>query len=144
MVLFPAGVLLPLRGPDGKALPLVKADRRAVLPVHVECQALPPLLGPLQQRPPDPPGPGGTPDKEPRQIVADQSRKALEPLPVLIDEHLGGGQRRPHLLHMVTPIALRKKAVGFQVGVQPDLHHLVQILRTESPDHNAVPPLTAR
>ena len=103
-----------------------------------------PLLGPLQQRPPDPPGPGGTPDEEPRQIVAGQSRKALEPLPVLIDEHLGGGQRRPHLLHMVAPIALRKKAVGFQVGVQPDLHHLVQILRTESPDHNAAPPLTAR
>ena len=29
--------------------------------------------------------------------------------------------------------------MGFQVGVRPDLHHLVQILRTESPDHNAAP-----
>ena len=110
---------------NGETFALVECPGAKVLFVYIELQIAMEALGVCKQRVSEAIPSILFGNEEPCHVIARESDESANVFLIFVNPHLGLGQHLARLVKIVAPKVCRYERVGFDVGIEPNVHHAV-------------------
>ena len=119
------GGIVPMALHNGETFALVECPGAKVLFVYIELQIAMEALGVCKQRVSEAIPSILFGNEEPCHVIARESDESANVFLIFVNPHLGLGQHLARLVKIVAPKVCRYERVGFDVGIEPNVHHAV-------------------